>query len=106
MLGVSKLEPSPHSLYENYQIFWQRYFHVCNLKFLLSMFTNSIFSFLKDPENVLSAKESPSGQVRSNISKLLKHRSCLETVVLMSSLQVNFQVAPLTLMFVKTLAVF
>ena len=38
-----------------------------------------------------------------DVSKYFKHGSCFETVILVSSLFVNFQVRALTLMFVKRL---
>ena len=62
-----------------------------------SMLYDEVFSFLKNHKNVLSVKKVINfWMIIHHDLKLYKHRNYYKTVVLICSLQVNFQVAPLT----------
>ena len=55
--GVSKLNPLFHSLYGKLLIFYYCYFQAYYFKFLFNKFTDGVFPFFINSENVFCGKE-------------------------------------------------
>ena len=74
----------PHNFAENYQVLSYSYFQGCYLKFLLRKFLKHIFRVIIRINQLHTA----------SCFQALQHRNCIETMISISSLQVDLQYLP------------